>query len=152
MTKFTAEQAHAYVEIQQLIGDWAFELDHHHGKNIADLITPDCLYVIGGGARKGAEAVTKWYEDRIARLSATAEGLPTQRHAIMNLRARFRNADEASLTFNIIQFTTRGNPMGTQHSDPRAFGDARMDVRRNAEGHWLIAMFDANSSFRKARG
>ena len=75
MTKFTPEQAHAYAEIQQLVHEWGFELDHHHGKHIADLLTPDCLYVIGGGARQGPAAVTKWYEDRIARLTATPEGM-----------------------------------------------------------------------------
>ena len=151
MTRFTAEQSHAYVEIQQLIHDWGFEIDHHHGKHIVDLLTPDCLYVVGGGARQGAAAVAKWYEERLQRLTASTEGLPTQRHAIINLRTRFRNADEAAITFNVIQFSTRGDPKGAEHADPQAFGDIRMDVRRNAEGHWRIAMYDGNKSFRKAR-
>lgn len=151
MTRFTSEQAHAYVEIQQLVHNWGFEIDHHHGSHIADLLTADCLYVVGGAARRGPAAVVKWYEERRQRLAATPEGLPTQRHAIMNLRALFRNAGEAAITFNIIRFSTRGNPGNLEHADPQSFGDVRMDVRRNADGHWRIAMCDGNTSFRTPR-
>ena len=39
MAKFTAEQACAVVEIQQLIHDWGYELDIHKGRNIAAVVT-----------------------------------------------------------------------------------------------------------------
>jgi uncharacterized protein (TIGR02246 family) len=152
MAKFTAEQAHAYVEIQQLIHDWAFELDHHNGKHIADLVTEDCVYVVGGAAQQGREAAITFYEGRNARLAATPEGVPVHRHSLANLRAHFRNHDEASITFNLTYFSTFGNPKGTDHADPLAYADVRMDVRRDADGHWRIAMFDSNQSFRKVIG
>ena len=41
MAKFTAEQAIAYVAIQQLIHDWADELEIRNGLAMADLVTED---------------------------------------------------------------------------------------------------------------
>jgi hypothetical protein len=38
MGKFTIEQSAAAVAVQQLISDWAYELDAHNGLGIAALI------------------------------------------------------------------------------------------------------------------
>lgn len=149
MAKFTADQAHAYVEIQQLAHDWAFELDHHNGLHIAELVTNDVIYVLGGSPRTGREAVIQFYKDRLARLGATPEGVPIHRHALANLRVHFRNHAEASITFNLIYFSTAGHPKGTDQTDVSLYADVRMDVRRDEDGHWRIAMFDSNPSFRR---
>jgi uncharacterized protein (TIGR02246 family) len=149
VAKFTTEQAHAVAEIQQLINDWAFELDMHNGQHIADLVTEDCVYVLGGAAKDGRAAVVQHYADRLARLSATEEGVPIHRHALVNLRVRFLSANEASITFNLTYFSTLGMASGVEHADPAAYADVRMDCRRDPDGHWRIAMFDSNQSFRR---
>ena len=64
MAKFTAEQAHAVVEIQQLINDWGYELDLNNGQTIADLVTEDCVYVVGGAPREGRAGVVRFYAER----------------------------------------------------------------------------------------
>ena len=53
MARFTAEQSQAYVEIQQLIHDWGYELDHCYGENIGDLLAEDCTYFLAGTPREG---------------------------------------------------------------------------------------------------
>lgn len=149
MARFTAEQAHAYVEVQQLIYDWAFELDQHNGAHMADLVTENCVYVVGGQAQNGRGAIVKFYADRLARLGATPEGVPIHRHALHNLRVHFRGHDEVSVTFNLTYFSTAGNPKGIEQADPMLYADVRMDCRRDNDGHWRIAMFDSNPAFRR---
>lgn len=149
MARFTAEQAHAVVEIEQLINDWGYELDVHNGDNIAELVTPDCTYVVGGVAREGRAAVVQFYADRRARLSATPEGVPVHRHALCNLRVRFDTADAAAITFSLVYFSTAGVAAHVEHADPASYADVRMDVRREADGHWRIARFDSGQVFRR---
>jgi uncharacterized protein (TIGR02246 family) len=149
LARFTAEQACAVVEIQQLINDWGYELDIHNGKNVADLITEDCVYVVRGGERKGRAAVVQFYAERLAQLAATPEGVPVHRHALINLRTTFRSADEAAIAFNLIYFSTLGVAAGQDHADPASYADVRMVCRREADGHWRIARFESEQSFRR---
>jgi ketosteroid isomerase-like protein len=149
LARFTAEQAQAVVEIQQLINDWGYDLDLHNGEHIAELVTEDCSYLVGGAPREGRAAVVQFYIDRKARLAATAEGVPTHRHALANLRVSFAAASEASITFNLIYFSTMGVAAGVEHADPASYADVRMNCRRDADGHWRIARFDSNQAFRR---
>ncbi len=149
MAKFTAEQAHAVVEIQQLINDWGYELDLNNGQNIADLVTEDCTYMLGGNAREGRASIVQFYAERLTRLGATPEGVPVHRHALSNLRVMFSGADAASITFNLIYFSTMGQASGQDHADPASYADVRMEVRREADGHWRIARFDSGQAFRR---
>jgi len=149
LAKFTAEQAHAIVEIQQLINDWGYELDMFNGKNMADLVTEDCSYVVRGEARNGRAAVVRFYADRLAQLAGTPGGVPTHRHALSNLRVSFSSADEASITFSLTYFSTLGVAAGTDHADPASYADVRMVCRRDADGHWRIGKFDSTPVFRR---
>ena len=149
MAKFDMEQAVAVVAVQQLINDWAHELDIHNGQHITDLITEDCVYAVGGEPRQGHAAVAKFYQDRLARLAAQPEGVPIHRHALSGLRVDFRSADEVSISFGLVYFTTAGMASGVNHADPASVADVRMDCRREADGHWRIARFDSNQVFRR---
>jgi uncharacterized protein (TIGR02246 family) len=149
LAKFTAEQAQSYVEIQQLINDWGYELDLHNGKNIADVITEDCAYVVRGGNREGRAAVVKFYADRLAQLAASKDGVPIHRHALSNLRAQFRSATDAAITFSLTYFSTFGQASGQEHADPAAYADVRMNVRRDADGQWRISRFESEQAFRR---
>ena len=58
MAKFTMEEAQAVVCIQQLVHDWANELDVHNGlQDMADIITDDCVYLVGGAERRSRAEV-----------------------------------------------------------------------------------------------
>lgn len=143
------EQALAVVEVQQLINDWAHDLDINNGLHVSGLVTEDCVYAVGGSSRQGRAAVEKFYQERLERLSARPEGAPTQRHTLSNLRVTFRNAGEVSITFSLVYFTTAGMASGLNHADPAAVADVRMDCRQDGDGHWRIAMFDSNQTFRR---
>lgn len=152
MAKFTAEQAVAVVEIQQLISEWSYELDVPNGVNIASLITEDCSYTVRGGPRVGREAVVQFYKERLETLGATPAGVPVHRHMLSNLRVTFTSANEASIGFSLIYFSTAGQKSGTNHADPASAADVRMVVRRGADGEWLIARFDSTPSFIRPMG
>ena len=147
MAKFTPEQAIAVIEIQQLINEWSFELDVDNGINIASLITEDCSYLVRGGVRTSRAAVVQFYKERLETLGATPDGVPTHRHMLANLRVKFSSANEASIGFSLIYFSTAGVKAGTKHADPASTADVRMDVRRGADGEWLIAKFDSTPTF-----
>jgi ketosteroid isomerase-like protein len=149
VAKFNMEQTLAVAEVQQLINDWAHELDVHNGLHVSALVTEDCTYVLGGTPRHGRAAVERFYQERLERLSARPEGVPTQRHTLSNLRVSFRSASEASITFSLVYFTTAGMASGLNHADPAAVADVRMDCRRDDDGEWRIAMFDSNQTFRR---
>lgn len=149
VAKFDMEQAAAVVAVQQLINDWAHELDIHNGQRITELITEDCAYTVGGVLRQGHAAVAQFYKDRLARLSAQPEGVPIHRHALSGLRVTFRSADEVSISFGLIYFTTAGMASKTDHADPASVADVRMDCRRETDGHWRISAFDSEQVFRR---
>ena len=143
------EQGLAVVEVQQLLSDWAYELDTHNGVHIAELVTEDCVYILGGAPRTGRAASQKFYQERLERVSAQPEGAPTQRHNLSNLRVSFRSAGDVSITFTLVFFTSAGMASGTNHADAAAVADVRMDCRRDQDGQWRIARFDSNQSFRR---
>ncbi len=147
MARFTPAQTHAVSEIQQLVSDWAYELDLANGAGIADLVTEDCFYAVGPGGQQGRDAIAAYYAARLARLSATGEGVPVHRHALHNLRCQFAEDDAAGITFNLTYFSTLGVAKGTKHADPALYADVRMQVRREGDGHWRIARFDSNPAF-----
>jgi SnoaL-like domain len=143
------EEAVAIASVQQLINNWALELDVNNGLQISGLVTADCVYNVGGATRQGRAAVEKFYQERLARLSAQAAGVPTQRHILANLRVTFRSADAVSITFSLVYFTTAGMASGLNHADPAAVADVRMDCRRDSDTDWQISMFDSNQTFRR---
>lgn len=149
MANITMEQSLVIASVQQLINDWAFELDVNNGMQIAALVTEDCRYIVGGTPREGRAAVEKFYKERLARLTATPEGVPIQRHLLSNLRVAFRSPTNVSITFTLLYFTTAGIAAGVNHADPAAVADVRMDCRRDQDGEWRISAFDSNQTFKR---
>lgn len=149
MAKLSIEEAVAVGEVQQLINDWAYELDVHNGLGISKLITEDCIYSVRGTSHEGRAAVEKFYKDRLQTLTAQPTGVPTQRHTISNLRVGFRSANDVSITFTLVFFTTAGMASGANHAEPAAVADVRMDCRRDGDAEWRIAKFDSNQTFRR---
>ncbi|HEX7856318.1 MAG TPA: nuclear transport factor 2 family protein [Sphingobium sp.] len=149
MAKFDMEQTMAVAAIQQLINDWAYDLDVNNGLSIRDLVTEDCTYAVGPAPREGREEVGAFYAARMERLTAQGGDFPVQRHLLSNLRVSFHAVDAASITFNLLYFSNAGMAAGVSHPDPVAVADVRMDCRRTAEGHWAIATFDSAQCFRR---
>jgi ketosteroid isomerase-like protein len=149
MAKLGIEQMLIVGEVQQLINDWAYELDVNNGREISSLVTEDCVYSVRGAPLKGRAAVERFYRDRLESLSALPTGVPTQRHTLSNLRVDFQTPSDVSITFTLLFFTTAGMASGPNHADPAAVADVRMDCRRCSDGEWRIAKFDSNQTFRR---
>jgi hypothetical protein len=56
VAKLNMEQTVIVSEVQQLVNDWAYELDVHHGLEISELITEDCVYSVRGTSLEGRAA------------------------------------------------------------------------------------------------
>ena len=65
MAKLNMDQALAVNEVQQLINDWAYELDVNQGLEIANLLTEDCIYSVRGAPVNGRAAVVQFYKGRL---------------------------------------------------------------------------------------
>jgi SnoaL-like domain len=150
VAKLNKEQVVAVSEVQQLINDWAYELDVHNGLEISNLITEDCLYSVRGTTLEGRTAVENFYKGRFRDLSAQPTGVPTQRHTLSNLRVGFQSANDVSITFTLVFFTTAVVASRINPVEPAAVADVRMDCRRGADEEWRIARFDSNQVLRRA--
>jgi len=147
MAKFDLQQAADVLAIQQVINEWATDLDITNGENMADLLTEDCAYNVRGAWREGRDAVVRFYADRKAELSQTLAGVPIHRHALSNFRVTFRTPDDAGVGYSLIYFSTMGSDMGTAETLPFSYADVFMDCRRCEDGHWRISRFDSNPVF-----
>ena len=143
MAKFTVEEATAWVAIQQLINEWARELDVNNGLNIGALVTEDCDYTVRGVARGKRSEVEAFYKGRLSEFEGDP---PILRHVQTNLVVTFSSADEAAIAFTLVYFTTAIVAAGASEADPCAVADVKMTCRRCDDGHWRIAMFDSVQS------
>jgi SnoaL-like domain len=149
MAKFSAEQAAAVAAIQQVINEWGDELDTNDGLNMlaADVLTQDSRYNVGGAWREGAAAAAQFYAERKPRLEA-AGGAPVMRHIMSNYRVKFTAGNQAEVGFLLLFFAAVGTPP-FDTCDPMAVADVQMECRREADGHWRIAMFNSGQTFRR---
>lgn len=147
LVRFTTEQIPAITAIQQLAAVWADELDRHNGLDISGgigLLTDDCRYNVGGAWREGRAEAIAFYAGRRAGLDPA--NLPVMRHVISNFRIAFTDETSARMTFLLLFFA---NNAGGNAADPLAVADCRMEFRRDADGDWLISLFDSHQSLRR---
>jgi ketosteroid isomerase-like protein len=140
MAKFTTEEATAVAAIQQLLGDWCYDLDFTECNDLSKVCTDDVVYVMGGKPYAGLPAIHAFYKGLFAGIKK-GDTLPTRRHLHTNLRTTFVSADEAAITFSLLWWTTdfpNHNP-----ADVAAVADVWMTCRRGKDGDWKIAKFDS---------
>ena len=150
MAKFTAAQAADVLAIKQVIYEWADELDVNDGLKIkqSDVLAKDCRYFVGGEWKEGVDAVASFYSERKTRLEG-AGGAPVMRHQIMGIRVYFDAADKVRTGYQLLFFAHVGTPPIAGYCDPLATADVRMEVKREADGHWRISMFDSGQVFQR---
>lgn len=148
MPRFTQETAVAALELHQLIAEWGNELDLNGGSNIAPLLTEDCNYLLAGKPFRGHEAILKFYADRNERVrTQQKDGIRTQRHAITNLRVSFKDSNNATVHFLIVNFSAEGPAPVFNATNPTIVADVRMECRLEADGEWRISEFDSAPVF-----
>jgi ketosteroid isomerase-like protein len=149
MAKFDMEQTMAIAAVQQLINDWAYDLDFHDNDNIGGLVTDDISYNVGGAVRQGRAAVEAFYTARRETLDATGTPRPVMRHVNTNFRTSFVSANEVLVTFSLVYWTTETPELNP--TDVVAVADVWMTCRRGSDGDWKIAKFDSTRSLTRLR-
>ena len=138
----------AIIAIQQLVHDWASELDVNEGLHMAALVSRDCIYNVRGAPRHGRDAVAQFYAERLAELQAKGTVM-TQRHAISNIRVQFESDSEARFTFLLTYYMAFTTPPVAGYTGPTAVADCSMRGVLE-DGSWRISFFDSVQTFKQA--
>ena len=123
-------QGHIRAELEELVIEFAYRVDHGSADTVADLFAPDGWYGWGSDKRStGRENIRAAYRAR------AATGLRTARHLMTNLR--FRAIDEthwSGLSMMLI-FAENGPP--PHPANPLLVADVE-DVFVLQDGCWLF--------------
>ncbi len=152
MAYFDPAQAVDVLAINQLLNTWAKELDDNNGLGVGPMVTEDCAYSVPGSSYQGRAEVVKYYEDRLATLEASLNGVPIHRHVISNLCVDFTAGDTAQISFVMTYYTGLSSLSGNSAADPALVGDGDMIVCREDDGHWRIARLDTEAILIRAGG
>jgi hypothetical protein len=147
MAKFSMEETMAVVAAQQVINDWAYDLDFHGNAHVGNFITDDISYNVGGSVRQGRAAVEAFYAGRREQIKAKGGPAPVMRHVNTNFRASSVSADEVSVTFSLVFWSTE--VPGLNPADVVAVADVWMTVRRGKDGDWKISKFDSTQPLKR---
>jgi SnoaL-like domain len=133
--------------VQQLINDWAYDLDFHDNINVGKVITDDVSYNVGGAVRKGRAAVEAFYAERREKIKSSGGPRPTIRHVNTNFRTSFVSPSEVTVTFSLVYWTNE--VPGLNPADVVAVADVWMTCRRGSDGDWKIAKFDSTQPLKR---
>jgi hypothetical protein len=144
MRKFTAEQMADAFELEQMLYDFAYEIDLNGAKDVGRFYTEDGAFRTGGVDIQGRAALQGFYDNRNAAVKQYQKGGErTGRHIFTNVRAVFDEADatKATLTFTNINFAGEGPAPVQGLGSPSAIADGVFECQRQADGHWLFTLF-----------
>ncbi|MDR2858026.1 MAG: hypothetical protein LBV50_09285 [Novosphingobium sp.] len=143
MRKFSPEQLHVAFELQQMLYDFAYELDHG-SENVGRFYAEDGAFRTGGINVEGRAAIQGFYDTRNANVKKyQKDGERTGRHIFTNVRVVFDEADgdQATIYFTNMNFAGEGPAPVQGLGAPSAIADGLMECRRQAGGHWLFTLF-----------
>lgn len=144
MRKFTPEQMLAAFELEQMLYDFAQEIDHNGAQDVGRFYAEDGAFRTGGVDIQGRAALQGFYDNRNAAVRQhQKDGERTGRHIFTNVRVIFDDADpdKATLTFTNINYAGEGKAPVQGLGSPSAIADGRFECARQADGHWLFTLF-----------
>lgn len=127
----TEIDANTRAEIEALVIEHAYLLDHHQSEKLAELYTEDGKMHGIGPAQVGRAALMEYGKKRAAMRVRRA------RHVVSNLRLVADGPDRIRGALVITLFRTDGPGMGA--ADPVAVADANDTYVRGTDGRWRIA-------------
>jgi len=143
MRKFTPDQMLAAFELQQMLYDFAYELDHG-SKDVGRFYAEDGAFRTGGINVEGRAAIQGFYDTRNENVKKyQKDGERTGRHIFTNVRVIFdeTDADRATMYFTNMNFAGEGPAPVQGLGSPSAIADGVMECRRGTDGHWLFTLF-----------
>ncbi|HEX7852791.1 MAG TPA: nuclear transport factor 2 family protein [Sphingobium sp.] len=148
MARFDKEEAGEVLALHQLVADWCYRLDIHNCTGVEALCTEDVEYLVGGVPHRGRDAVAAFYAARNERVAKhQRDGVRTQRHSVSNFRVEFTGKDSASIAFLLVNYSAEGPAPALNLVGPTIIADSRFECRRNADGEWMISLFDSKPTF-----
>jgi hypothetical protein len=148
MRKFDQETAIIALELQQIVADFAHEIDTNGGLNIADFYAADGEFSVGDYTHKGHAAINKFYADRAQRIPAShKDGIRVSVHTFLNMRVVVADKNNASVFFTNVNYAGEGHPPVMGAINPAMVTDCRMVFRREADDQWRIVLFGGTPKF-----
>ena len=144
MRKFTAEQMLAAFELEQMLYDFAYEIDLNGAKDVGRFYTEDGAFRTGGVNVQGRAGLQGFYDTRNENVKKHQKGGErTGRHIFTNVRVVFDEADDtkATLTFTNPNCAGEGPAPVQGLGGPSAIADGLFECERQADGHWLFTLF-----------
>lgn len=132
------------VEIERLVIEFSYLLDHGQGDRVANLFAPDAVFENPGtGLRAvGRGAIAEYYARR-------ARDPRTTRHVSTNLHLRFETPDRAIGTRLITYY--RGDGSGPPFpAEPGSVGEYKEIFVRTPDGKWRFAFRRNELMFRSS--
>jgi hypothetical protein len=141
MRKFDKDQALAAVELKQLLADYCHELDANKGRNLTQYFTEDCIVDVGVIKYQGHAEMRQHYIDHGEAVAKMKDASHTARHGFTNFKVTFENADRATVTYLVVNFSAEGKEPIMNGSTPSVITDCRFECRREADGQWKVFAF-----------
>lgn len=119
-------------QIEALIAQFAWDIDHQGGEGVPALFVPDGTYSLRGlGTLTGQAEIADFYRMRLA------GGPRTSRHLFSNLHLRSVSPDRAMGTCVLQLHAADG--AGPHPLSPVMIADYHDEYARTADGRWLFA-------------
>lgn len=144
MRKFLPEQRLAAFELQQLLFDYAAELDLNQCRNADRFYVEDGEFVPGSSPLNGREAIAEFYARRNESAGRLLkDGIRTARHTFVNVRVHLAGEDEAIILCTQVNYAGEGEAPVLGLQGPGIIADCHIDCRREPDGTWRFARFAA---------
>ena len=142
MRKFDMETFKLAYELEQLLYDFAAELDFNDSRDIGRFYTEDGVFRAGTNVVSGRDAIVKFYEGRneaVAKLQR--DGKRTGRHTFLNVRVLIDDERNARILFTNINYAGEGGAPVQGLQGPSMIADCQMTCRREDDGEWRFSEF-----------
>ena len=140
MRKCDRESAIMVIELQQLIAEFAHEIDFNSGRNITDFYTEDGTFAVGDYTHRGHAAIRKFYAEREQRIPGQhKDGIRVAVHTFLNPRVEVQDKDNATIFFTNVNYAGEGHPPVLGTIQPAMVTVCRMV--------WRIAWFSGTPLF-----
>ncbi len=147
MDSLTSDAALISVQLQQLLMEFAHELDINKGHDIGQFYAEDGAFLVGNHAYRGRDQIQSFYRDRPTRTDAEQAGVRTGRHLYVNQRVAVQDDGHATLYFMCVHYAAAGTPPIPGLTGPAVVADCRMTFRRDAARNWRIVEFSSAPIF-----
>ena len=127
--------------IEELLVEFAYQLDIGGGAKVHELFEPDGVYAIDGEPVTGRHDIREGYEQRAAR------GPRTARHIFTNIRITLDGPDRATVSSIMTLYAADGEPVHGARL-PLVIGDFNDICVRGDDDVWRFERRDLTTLFR----